>query len=192
MENLEHLKNWHFLRHYHHYSHESWYSGSLWQAFQGMPVKLTFRQGQRKWYKILESLEHWHYVIYYPHCSHESWQDGILLQYLSEHINLGDLYPRSRSLGRVEIIKTLLLAFMTTMTTTAFQNTPFWVTFSQGQGHKVHHLLAFCRGQGKNKLKRFDISGSVYSFAVHDLCDLDACWRSSEWAKVLEDHTTTW
>ena len=70
---------------------------------------------------------------------------------------------------------TITHVYANTMTTTAYQNTPHWVTFSQGQGHKVHHLLALCRGQGKNKLKRFDISGSVYSFAVHDLCDLDAC-----------------
>ena len=72
------------------------------KAFHCMPVEVTFNQGHRDWRKIFESLYHGHFLIHYHHYSHLSWQVGIPWQDLSEHTSLGDLYPRTRSQGKME------------------------------------------------------------------------------------------
>ena len=105
-------------------------------SYQDIPVSVTFIQGHRSWWKSwkIYNIGIFSYII--NACSHERWQDGIPWEGILEHTNLGDLYPRSRSLEQVEIPdNTITVIFLDTMTTTVCQTISYWMTFSQGQGH---------------------------------------------------------
>ena len=123
-----------FFRHHHHYRYESCHSDSLWQSLSWHARKVTFTQGQRQLRVVLGGLQQLHFFGHYHHCSLESLPDGIPWQELSKHTNLGDLYPRSRSFGLVEIFKTPLMEFTKTLRQSCYICVG---DLQQGQGHDL-------------------------------------------------------
>ena len=138
MKNLEQLKHLNFLIHYCHYSPEILQSNSLLQSLSGHASYVDLHERSEEMIRNIRKSVTLAFSRILSYCNHESWQDVIPLRDLSEHTNLGDSHPRSRSLGRVEVSKSLSFTFfLNSVTTIVDQATPVWVTFSQGQDHKV-------------------------------------------------------